>query len=261
MKALRPSLVRAQKPRIAELSEEFLDRIEKAQRLLYRTAERKQGKPFRDRGRRPRAIEESIQLFVTVPRAASFAVTLRVGSHQQLPLPGMSFAEDVVDELFMCLNMFSHADEAALRDRIPDADYLTNFVGLAREISPDGREVRQVGFTLQRAGQERTVSLTAPRDTIRQITLEADRPEVDAGTEVRLVGQLRAADSRTEGRDKITIVDEKNRRHLISVPSGLMSDVVKPHWGEQVVIVGRRKGGVITLVDIAPSDAGYDPPE
>src|SRR5215469_11301811 len=80
-------------------TEAFLRRVENAENLLYRTAERQQGKPYRDRGRRDKSLSENLQLFMTVPRAASFAVTFRVGASQQLSLPGLSPGEKVIDEL------------------------------------------------------------------------------------------------------------------------------------------------------------------
>src|ERR1700730_3194563 len=57
-------------------TETFLRRVENTENLLYRTAERQQKKPYRDRGRRDKSMSENLQLFMSVPRAASFAVPL-----------------------------------------------------------------------------------------------------------------------------------------------------------------------------------------
>src|SRR3984893_6110845 len=57
-------------------TEAFLRRLENAENLLYRTAERQQKRPYRDRGRRDKSMSENLQLFMSVPRAASFAVPL-----------------------------------------------------------------------------------------------------------------------------------------------------------------------------------------
>src|SRR5260370_6871088 len=61
----------------------FLHRVENTENLLYRTAERKQKRPYRDRGRRDKSLTESLQLYITCPRAASSAVPFRVGTPQQ----------------------------------------------------------------------------------------------------------------------------------------------------------------------------------
>jgi hypothetical protein len=70
-------------------TELFLHRIEKTENLIYRTAERKQKKPYRDSGRLDKKTHDNLALFMTVPRAASFAVTFKVGKADQLNFPGM----------------------------------------------------------------------------------------------------------------------------------------------------------------------------
>ncbi len=89
----------------------FLQRVESTEILLYRTAQRKQNKPYRDRARREKALQESLELYMTVPRAASFAVTFKVGTAAQLNLPGTSVGEQVIDELLECLELFTRGEE------------------------------------------------------------------------------------------------------------------------------------------------------
>jgi hypothetical protein len=59
-------------------TEAFLRRVGYAENLLYRTAERQRKRPYRDRGRRDMSLAQDLQLFMSVPRAASFAVTFRL---------------------------------------------------------------------------------------------------------------------------------------------------------------------------------------
>lgn len=92
-------------------AEAFLERVGNTEKLLYRTAERKQQKPYRDRGRPDKALQESLKLFMTAPRAASFAVTFRVGG-VQLSLPGLSLGEQIIDELLDCLDLFTRGRSA-----------------------------------------------------------------------------------------------------------------------------------------------------
>src|SRR5581483_5712263 len=89
---------------IAE-SEAFIGRIRDLQTIVYRTAERKLGRQFRERGRRRETRQNEVQLYISVPRAASFAVTCRVGANQ-LVLPGMDIVEEVVDEVLDCLDLY-----------------------------------------------------------------------------------------------------------------------------------------------------------
>ena len=87
-------------------SDEFVSRVQTVETLLYRTAERKLEQPFRNRGRRKQSIQKEIDLYVSVPRAASFAVTFRIGSNTQGHLfPGGGFGEQLVDEVLTCVEM------------------------------------------------------------------------------------------------------------------------------------------------------------
>jgi hypothetical protein len=233
--------------------ETFLQRIENTENLLYRTAERKQKRPYRDRGRVDKALAESLQLYVSVPRAASFAVTFKLG--RQLELPGFSIGEEVIDELLDCLEIFNRGDEAQLRERIDEEPYYRNFIGLARTIQPDGQRVGVVGFTAVRRGATRQVALTSaventptlrPRDIDVKKRKSKKEPEL-----VEVSGLLKMADSRKKV-DEIQIIDPGDVRHAVIVPEGMMSDIVKPLWDAEVAVTGVRKGRKIHLMQIRP---------
>lgn len=237
---------------------EFTDRVTNMEKLLYRTAERKLGRPYRDRGAPKADLKEKFEVYLTVPRAASFAVTLRLGHAAQMELPGMNWAEDIVDEVVDCFELLSLSDVETLRKRINSEPYYRNFVGLARNIAPDGRNVRTVGITTIHKGEERHIALReAPRisaeqnlETLPQVELSPlvpEKPEKEDLLQVR--GILLFADGR-EGKDEIQIVDQNKTSHRVSVPEGLMDDIVRPMWKTAVVVTGPRKGQVILLHDI-----------
>ena len=233
-------------------TEAFLRRVENAETLLYRTAERQQGRPYRDRGRRDRGLAENLQLYMSVPRAASFAVTFRVGASQQLSLPGLSLGESVIDELVQCLELYTRSDDEHLRARIPDEAYYRNFVSLAQTIEPDGRNVELVGFTAVRGGSPKQVQLThTAREALAfQDHGQARRPpkKIDERT-VEVTGTLKMADSR-KATDEIQIISPGKVRYTIVVPSGMMSDIVKPLWDNDVTVTGVQKGRKIHLIQI-----------
>jgi len=236
-------------------TEAFLRRVENAENLLYRTAERQQKRPYRDRGRRDKSLSESLQLYISVPRAASFAVTFRVGASQQLSLPGLSPGEGVIDELLECLELYTHNDEEHLRARITEEAYYRNFVSLAQNIAPDGRNVEVVGFTTVRSGAPKQVQLTrtpsavpAFKDYSQLRSPEKETPDEDT---VQVTGTLKMADSRKKT-DEIQIISAGNVRHTIVVPPGMMSDIVKPLWDTEVIVTGTQKGRKIHLMQIRP---------
>jgi hypothetical protein len=234
----------------------FVDRVEKTEALLFRTAERKRNKPYRDSGRYGKQIEQNLELYVSVPRAASFAVTFKVGRSEQLSLPGVSLAEEVIDELIECLNLFTEGDEDRLKQRIRQQDYYRNFVALARGIAPDGENVNLVGFTALSRGEIRRVALRPERPELQSDEAVAlDRPEKSASAKpvtVQVTGLLKMADSRKIGKDQIQLVDEHNVRHTVTVPGGMMSDIVRPLWDTRVTVTGVQRGSKITLEAIRP---------
>jgi hypothetical protein len=236
----------------------FLRRVENAEYLLYRTAERQQGRPYRDRGRRGKSLSESLQLFMSVPRAASFAVTFRVGASQQLSFPGFSPGERVIDELVECLELYTRDDPEQLHARIPDEAYYRNFVSLAQNIAPDGRNIELVGFTTVRGRTPRQVQLTYTKPTVPFFRDEHQlRPEAklaDDPNTVEVTGTLKMADARKKI-DEIQIISAGNVRHTVVVPPGMMSDIVKPLWDTDVTVTGTQKGKKIYLMQIRPVEA------
>jgi hypothetical protein len=236
---------------------ELLPRIYDAEKLMYRTAERLSKLPFRSSGRIPASILNNVALFTSVPRQASFAVSLRVGQSAQMKIAGTSsLGEETIDDLLECLELFNRGDEAQLKKRIPQEDYYINFVGLARNIAPDGNDVKFVGFSTFRDGVVRTVSLTNQGSS--DIHLKppfglAALQTPEGGEEAPSIrGILKEADSRDSKRGKIHIIDKDGSSHTVIVPPGMMADIVKPLWESEVIVTGDRKGKVLHLTDIRP---------
>jgi hypothetical protein len=229
-------------------SDEFVDRVQTSEKLILRTIERKMGRPFRETGKAIKEITRNFELYLSVPRAASFAVTLRVGLPQkQLFLPNMEQEligepEKIIDDLLQCLETFGAKDEERLKELIPDATYRRNFIALAERLGPDGDQVKVVGLTVLRQGEERKVALVkkypeqpvnAPPDQISSV----------------IVGRLLFA-SATSDRKKIKVVDEEGVAHALLVPEGMMADIVRPLWEDTVRVKVRKRGKTLYLEHI-----------
>ena len=233
-------------------SDELISRIGDASRLIGRIVERQRQSPFAERGPRS-TTRESFPVLVSAPRAASFAVTLKVGRPTgQLHLPVE--IEVIVDEFMDLMEMANRSDIRALTERIPEPPYLRNFLGLAKKIAPDGERVRQVGFTVERGDGARRVSVTKPAAEIPlppviEPATEDDRP----GTPVKIRGMLRFADATGDQANEIKVVTDDGERRSVQVPEGMMNDIVRPMWDSRVVVTGLRKGrgrGRLVLQDI-----------
>jgi hypothetical protein len=230
---------------------EVVPRIEGTNILLYRTAERIASQSYRETGPPTNDIRNVAQSFVSLPRAASYAFTIRVGRSQQTLFEDPS--EGVVDELLDCLALLDSGNQDALKERIVDPAYYNNFVALAQTILPDGSEVKTVGFTVQRNGETREVALrqtaTEIRNSFRPL-LSSKTQRVTRGVEkaVEVSGRLRLADALHEA-NKIQLASG-GRSITVHVPEGMMTDIVKPLWDEWVTIEGIKMGRSIMLTNI-----------
>lgn len=221
----------------------LIDRISSIEQLIFRTAERKIGLPFREKGRRRKDIANRVDVFLCAPRPASLAVTLRLGRSEELEFPELDLAEQVLEEVLDCFSLLEERREVDLQKRIDSPAYHRNFLALARRIAPDGEEVRTVGLTKTTDGQERAVALSTPADEIR---LPEEAPLDEEHEVVTVTGWLRFADSLKDRRE-IRVVDEDSNEHRVHVPEGMMDDIVRPLWDLEVRVTGVLSGKTIEL--------------
>lgn len=232
-------------------SSEFLNRVEIASKLIYRIVDRRQYKPFRTHGRLKKSVKDDYELFLSVPRAASFAVTLKLGRPMsQQKLPGISDTSDIVDEFMELMTLVNKAKYKEIEDWIPDQTYRTNFVQLAKRLAPDGENVKLVGFTSMRQGKERFVEVVRPKSDIGLPEVEVQIQNI-LPDKITIKGALLFADATHQGNEVIKLVDQAtDKSYLVMVPEGMMDDIVKPLWRSTVVIKGTQKGRYIMLEDI-----------
>ena len=235
------------------LGDPFLRRITSTEKLVYRIAERTEGQPYQEKKAPGRTLLNQFSFYLSVPRAASFAITLRLGGIQQT-LPGFDNREQVVEELFDCLDLYRKRDEKELQRHIPDEAYYNNFVGLARQLEPDGASISTVGFTTNLQGEERRVSLSmwdSAEGKQKRVALAGQKaPGSRAPIITSVIGTLLYADATKPSAAKVRLINKDQETTLISVPEGMMSDVVGQYWDKPVKITGRMKSKVLFLEDI-----------
>lgn len=223
-------------------ADQFINRVTSTKTLLLRTAERRRQRPFRERGRAVDVAKDDAEIFLSTPNAASFAVTFRMG-RPQLAFDGMDESVALIDEFLDCLEVFNRGEDTELKQRVGNEAYYRNFVGLVRNIAPDGDDINLVGFTVIRNGQERKVAVTRKRAEVPLLS-PSDGSDGSLSTRREVIkGVLRFADALDS--NTIKVQDEHNKKHRIIVPEGLLNDIVKPLWNDtvavEVSIVGREK--------------------
>lgn len=229
-------------------SEEFVGRVKDLERLILRTAERRLGRPYREGGSPAKDLREGYELYLSVPRAASFAVTLRLGRpKEQLTLEGVSGQPDVIDEVLDLLDAAQRHDQVELHRQIPEGAYYRNFVALAKKLAPDGQDVSVVGLTAVRGERVRRLALTVSRKELKMLTTTEPTEPTEY---VQVRGVLHFADSLGGGAGRIKLEEPDGRQHTIVVPEGMMADIVRPLWDDEVIVSGRRVRGTIQLEEI-----------
>ena len=227
-------------------SEEFLRRVELFDKLVFRSAERHLGRPFRKQGRRDRTIQDSVELFVKTPRAASFAVCFRLG--RKSLFPDLDAGVRVIEDIVLAFEHFQRAEIGPLRKMITDESYYKNFVAIAKRLGPDGQRVGTVGLTGIVHGRQRSVILKPRSGSEFEYPAELESTAPHKRIEVK--GTLLLADAVGAQWGKIDVVSEDGQKTRFRVSPEMMADIVRPFFDSEVVIVGHRKGQHTYLDDI-----------
>jgi len=229
-------------------SDEFLNRIEIIEKMAFRTADRIRNKPFNDKGRPLKDNVVNFEPYLSIPRAASFAVTIRFGqSLEQQVFEGMDVQTQLIDDILKNINLINEENYEKLAENIKDESYRRNFVALTKQLAPDGDRIKLVGFTTTRNSHNDTVALTKIGKEVKVETLKEEPLLPLSNKPIEITGTLSFADSK---KSKIKLTDTKNVDYEVEVPQGLLSDIVKPYFEETVFIRGIKKGKKIELKDI-----------
>jgi hypothetical protein len=230
-------------------SKEIWERLNNFEKLTLRTVERNLGRPFREKGNFDKSIKDRFQPYISVPRAASFAFTIRLGEPtQQLTIPGRNKSTEIIDEIIDNISLLNHSDEEKLKSIIKDDAYFRNFVLLSKELAPDGIDINLVGFTLIRNGQEKKTQLTRTKEDFSLSISEFDSGNATDENEVphEITGVLSYADSE---KHKIKLITDTSTKYYIIVPEGL-GDIVRNYWEENVKIKCVKTSKGLKLIDI-----------
>lgn len=229
-------------------ADQLLTRVDKITTLVRRTVERKLNLPFQANRVTPDERRDRFGLFVKAMVPSSFAVVFQMGKPvKQLPLlAGELEPQDVVDEVLLCLEYIQFDEVGELKARIQDQDYFDNFVGLAKQIAPDGKDIKTVGFTVVRGGQDKPVAIKKTRQEIKtKFTRSQVGGEDEEVQRVNLEGILTFANTpATRKFGTVKLREEGGKKDTpILVPVGLMKDVVQPYYDERVSVTVVVKNG------------------
>jgi hypothetical protein len=229
-------------------ADEFIKRAEIFDNMAIRAAERLLKKPFREKGRIPKGIKENFETYYSIPRASSFAITLRIGyrPNNYSLFDKESIQTTVINEILENIKMVNNYDEDHLKEKIANEDYFFNTLGLIKKLSPDNNEFSLVGLTTSKNGTDDSIAFTRTSDEIK-IAPIIHKIDVSNMEDVIVTGQLNYASATT---GDIRLYTNDGVSYSISVPKGLLADIVKPYWEQYVTIKGKRQEKRIFFEDL-----------
>jgi hypothetical protein len=230
-------------------SREFLNRYEAIEKLTYRTAERKLNVTYRSGSKVADNIKHLFEPFFSVPKAASFAVVIKLGkqTNQTELFENKNIQEEVIDEIIDCVQLINKADYVGLRAKINNENYYENFVSLTKVLAPDGDRIKQTGFTIIRNGEQKAVSLQRKQESFKEEiskikALKNDNESQNESELITIKGVLKVANAKSNQNiiEIVTLKGDVPFKHKIKVSEGL-SDVVKMYFEEVVEVVLLKK--------------------
>jgi hypothetical protein len=145
----------------------------------------------------------------------------------------------VADTLFNFVRHVSTGNDVQLTETVPDEQYRTAMLKLLRNISPDGKRLKELQFYRDGGWDTAGVSIfdsakAAIRDSLKKI-------EPDAPKEETLEGTLRALDLDKKWIEVLPPGSEEHIRcHAADI---ILDDVVGPMVNQNVIVTGVRIAG------------------
>jgi hypothetical protein len=162
-----------------------------------------------------------------------------MGLNQQSDFFRNDLVSSTINAALDGLDLLNKGDIRSLEDLIPQQEYRRNFIGLAQRLAPDGEDIKSIGLTTK----TRSVAIvTSRRALLQQTQLYAKATRAKRGQRVELHGLLLEANAKKQAEGIIQIVEPNKRQYTIHVPRGMMSDIVKPMFEEEVIVFAIRRG-------------------
>ena len=236
----------------------ILTKVQEVRAIVYRTAEMLLHIPHRRRGQPSDQVLQVCRPWLFQAPAGSYQFAVRVQQPSQTELfPSRELdAESVAREMLRILRATSEDPEGELTSIVPDRDYRSTFLKLARGLAPRGESYNRVEIRGgSESGDSPVVFVTESRDHINE-TIRLSRRETSA-TERReevLNGILR---NLSLDKDWIEIAlgpSDSDRRVKVYEAGDIVDDVIGPMVNRRVIVqtyVGAF--GRYSLRDIEPA--------
>lgn len=225
--------------------------VEKAQTIqsfFYRTTELLKGLPYRRRGAPNAEIQESCRpwLFQTTPGSYRFAVAVQEPAQQKLFGANEPRPPEIMDKVLKVLRATVESPSDELVQIVPEDQYRSTFLKLARNLAPAGKRFRQI--EVKSTTDSRTITLVQETRLLVNGAIKASKPSLEPGEEeIGLEGILRAVHL-----DKDWIEVKVNETsHRVERLGDTVDDVIGPMVNHPVIVqVVKTSAGKFRFRDI-----------
>ena len=230
----------------------IMDKVKTVQSLFHRTAEFLAGLEHRRRGSPSRAIQESCRpwLFQTPAGSYQFAVAIQEAYQPDLFERGLPPPREVADCFLSILRVGIEDPEEGFLNVVPDPDYRSTFLKLARNLAPRGRVCDRLEVRSQDTPQAITLDPEIRRSlggTIRKLKTMEEAP---TSRSELLNGVLRAVHLDRDWLD--LAVDNKTLR--VTEVGDQVDDVIGPMVNKPVIVHVSVDGDKRSFLDIEPDE-------
>jgi hypothetical protein len=226
-------------------------KVEGIQAVLFRTVEMLLDLPFRRHGSPSEDVQSMFRPWLFQAPAGSYQFAVRMQQPEQMPLweDNRPKLEQVTDTFFQVLRASATDPDNTLKTIVPDTNYRTAFLKLARNLSPSGKvfdslEVRDASAPdepLVTLGSETRTGLNGAIRKLKPI------PTDDEDKQTTISGTLRALHL---DQDWLEITEHGDQHVRIENASDALDDVVGPMVNRQVVVTAIRRGKRFLYQDI-----------
>jgi hypothetical protein len=235
----------------------ILRKVEEVRAMFFRTIEFVMNRPLRRSGAPPLDIQELFRpwLFQAPPGSYQFAV--RVQKPKQMELfPGSEISVEEITNKFLEIVESSVTDpDGALQRLVPDAEYRTTFIKLARNLAPTptGKSFSSLEIRSRGRSDKETILLEPAARKLLSDSLKKLKPSPILPPEAReekLVGVLRAVHL-DEDWLEVTIQEDGEKHIRVEKAGDAIDDVVGPMVNRRVTVeVTVTKSGKYHFRDI-----------
>lgn len=237
-------------------------KVDEVGRIFFRTIEMLLNQPFRRRGAPSPEIQEQFRPWLLQVPAGSYQFAVRVERPRQMPLfpdsvPQLE-VEQISRKVLEIVQVSTNDPEGRLVDIVPNSDYRTTFLKLARNLAPvsHGKTFNKIEL---RSAQDTTlrpvVLIPEDRETLNQVIRKVQFEQLKADEhreEEELKGVLRGLQLDQDWLE-ISVADDERGTIKIHNAGDAIDDVVGPMVNQRVIVTAvKRTNGTYVFRDIQP---------